>query len=182
MSRRDNDRDGADFTNRRKPSDLPVSQQILHPGFIMIPVYPTAIGAVTASSVVVTVFDVQRRVGGLCHFVKPRTEKDERPTAMCGLAAVAFLLRTMLERARPDNLRAGVYGGAAPDWATPDHREMARENVNLARRMIRRRNVTVDDEDVGGHRGRKLVYHTGLNEIVILKTDNIRKSDWFVHL
>jgi chemotaxis protein CheD len=39
--------------------------------------------------------------------------------------------------------------------------------------------ISIVSEDVGGALGRKIVFNTLTNDVAVLKTDGVRKSDWF---
>jgi chemotaxis protein CheD len=49
----------------------------------------------------------------------------------------------------------------------------------VARRVLTRNGIRVVSEDVRGAKGRKIVFHSNINEIAILKVDRIRRSDWY---
>jgi chemotaxis protein CheD len=184
MSPRADDRDGGrDFRELRRERAAPQVQLVLEPGHLLVPARPTAVGAVCASSVVVTIFDPAHGRGGLCHFLRPRPGAGAPATPIFGLPATLALLRELCTGgSAPAALRAGIYGGAAPDWASPAERALALANVAVAETVLARRGVPIVDVDTGGSRGRKLGYLTGTNEIVVVKTDAIRRSDWFPSL
>ncbi len=169
------------FTHLRQDRPLPTTRATLRPGFLMIPAAPTAVAAVAAASVVVTLYDVDQKKGGLCHFVKPRPAPGVPFTAMYGLPAVAYLIKHLQENGNTNHLRAGIYGGAAPLWASAFQRKLAENNIAVAHNFFKRKGILVYEEDTGGHRGRKIVYHTGSNEVVVMKTEQVRRMDWFAH-
>lgn len=179
MSRRGDPAPGV-FQPLRSARPSPEAQEHLAPGGLIVPDRSVAVGAVVGSSVVVTLFDPATGQGGLCHYLRPRPEPGAPATARHGLAATQALLRVFLQRSVPsDRLIAGVYGGAAPDWASPAQRSVSGANVAVAEEVLSARGVAVGDRDVGGDRGRKLLYLTGTNEVAVLRTPLIRRSDWY---
>jgi chemotaxis protein CheD len=52
-------------------------------------------------------------------------------------------------------------------------------NVSIAKQILKRQGVAVTSEDVGGTKGRKLVYNTETNEAVVLKVERLREEDWY---
>ncbi len=49
----------------------------------------------------------------------------------------------------------------------------------VARKILVKACVRVVCEDVGGEKGRKIVFNTETNEIAVLKADKLRKEDWY---
>lgn len=177
---RESDSADLDFASMRRTMEIPEIQTFIRPGNVLVPPDHTAVAAVVASSVVLTVFDEEAHRGGLAHFLRPAQGKGHAPTPFFGLPACMALLNWFFDGGtKSSRLIAGVYGGAWPEWASSAQREQARLNTQVVRDVLRKKGVRLFDEDVGGHRGRKIIYMTGTNEIGIVKTDSIRQSDWF---
>ena len=150
----------------------------LDPGYIYITAEPTRISAVVGSAVAVCVFDHKRKIGGMNLFQYPAAPNDARPTARYGDVSTRTLVRMMLsEGSRHRHLEAQIFGGAFNSSVSP--RNIGRENISVARRILARARVRVVSEDVGGEIGRKIVYDTSTNEIAVIRVDRLRRSDWF---
>ncbi|MBU3952124.1 MAG: hypothetical protein KJ658_08280, partial [Proteobacteria bacterium] len=52
-------------------------------------------------------------------------------------------------------------------------------NVKTARNILNQKQIKISSEDVGGQLGRKIVFNTLNNEILILKVGRLRDSDWY---
>lgn len=177
---RKSDTSSLDFNSMRSDSPRPKSRVILPPGNLMVPDENLAVAAVVASAVVVTLFDIEKSKGGVCHFIKPWPKADEVPTPVFGLPACAALISEFVNRgSKPESLKVGIYGGAWPEWANAEQRKLSRENIEVVRDVMAKKKIKITDEDVGGSRGRKIVYVTRSNEIAVVKTDSIRNSDWY---
>jgi chemotaxis protein CheD len=48
-----------------------------------------------------------------------------------------------------------------------------------ATKVLTNKQVRIISEDVGGRRGRKIVFNTTTNEIGVFKVDKLRKGDWY---
>lgn len=180
--RRD-DRHSLDFRALREGQEPPDDQIVAAPGTVIVTQANTAIAVVVGSSVVVTLYDNELKRGGLCHFIRPLPIFKEHATPLFGLPACVALVNQFLSSGSPpEALIAGIYGGGWPSWATAREREISRGNVEIARDVLKRKRIEVDDEDVFGRRGRKIVYMSGSNDIAIVKTDQVRKTDWFPQL
>ncbi len=57
--------------------------------------------------------------------------------------------------------------------------DVGRDNVRTARNVLARERLQIVSEDVGGRKGRKIVFDTEKNEVVIIKVDKIRARDWY---
>ena len=154
------------------------SSYFLEPGYIFLPEKPTSISAVMGSSVSVCLYDRRRHVGGMNLFQLPLVRERHLATPRYGNVAILALIRMMLRAgSRMKDLEAQVLGGAHnPESGSED---MGRENVGIARRVLKKERVRVSSEDVGGERGRKIVFNTGTNELAVIKVDRLRAGDWY---
>ena len=81
-------------------------------------------------------------------------------------------------RAKCDVMIMSV-GAFADNELYNEIREIAKENIGIARVVLERFRVKIVSEDVGGAVGRKLVYNTFSNEAVVYKTVKLRHGDWY---
>lgn len=152
----------------------------LKPGFIFFTVDPTVILSVLGTSVAVTLFDRKGAIGGMNHFVYPHLQPEVQPTAIYARPAMVQLIRMFRQSETDlDHLEAHVIGGAVPEDADDDIREMAQLNIEAAMRMLEHYNIPIAGQEVGGRHGRKVLFNTSTGELVIAKVEKIRKSDWF---
>ncbi len=150
----------------------------LKPGYIMVNSEDSVVRTVLGNSVSVTIFDREHRFGGMNHFIFPITKNRAESTPQFGNVSVTALCRMMFDLGgNSRTLEAQIMGGA--ENGDINDRKLGRKNVEIARKMLKRFNIPVVSEDVGGTRGRKIIYHTGTNETIIYKVNKIRESDWF---
>jgi chemotaxis protein CheD len=150
---------------------------LLRPGYIFVATRPTAISVVLGSSVAVSIYDKRRMVGGMNHFRVPQVHNRDHATASYGDAATLTLIRMMItDGSKTKHLEAHIFGGAYNREVCA--RDVGRENVMVARRVLTKQQIRIISEDVGGQKGRKVVFHTHTNETAVLKVDKLRKSDW----
>ena len=135
----------------------------------------TVLSAVTGCSVVVTLHSPTRRCGGMCHFSAPKAKNHEL-TTQHGNGAILELARRMKSLdCRSHELQAQIIGGAS----VPGMKGCAsRPNIKIAERLLKKFGVKVVSTDTGGHLGRKVVFNTNTGELVVMKTANLRQSDW----
>ena len=120
---------------------------------------PTAIATVLGSCVSVCLWDPETRVGGMNHFLLAYHVEREH-SARFGTIAVPALIRAVVDQgARRASLQAKVFGGASVIGSFR-HRSLGEENSSLALRLLAEAGIPVLDHDVGGLRGRKLIFHS----------------------
>jgi chemotaxis protein CheD len=133
-------------------------QVYLHAGQLHAAAAPTAITTVLGSCVSVCLHDPVARVGGMNHYLLPHNVERERSPRF-GNVAVPQLIEALLQAgATRGALVAKVFGGASVIGAMARGRRLGEENAILALRLLEEARIPVLDQDVGGGRGRKLVY------------------------
>jgi chemotaxis protein CheD len=156
-------------------NELQKFEYLLEPGYMIVSTEPSIIYMVLGSSVSVICRDRKRNRSGCCHYAIPRPPRGAAPTPCHGSAAVLHLIRLLLEgNGRVGDLEAQVFGGG--DLSS---RTLGRENAEIALAVLRKKGVHVASIDVGGEKGRKIIYNTESNQVAVLKVDRIRESDWY---
>jgi chemotaxis protein CheD len=74
-------------------------------------------------------------------------------------------------------MEAQIIGGAHNPALSP--KNIGRENILMARKILIRHRISLASEDVGGEKGRKVVFNTRQNEIAVMKVENLRAGDWY---
>lgn len=149
----------------------------LEAGYVYFSAQAGQVQAVLGGSVAVCLWDGALRHGGMNHFRLPATRNPSEATPSFGNVATLALIR-LLEDAgsRRADLQAQIMGGGSPEGVGGDH--MGARNVQAARDVLRKKGIQVVAEDVGGHVGRKVHFDTTTGQVVVLKTRDIRQSDW----
>ena len=158
-------------------NDLTRQSQFIEPGYIYITPVPTVLYAVVGTCVAVTVWDRVRRIGGMNHFLYPKTSDPDRSTAQYGNVSVSTLLR-MMENAgsRLEHLEAQLFGGAALFFNSRN--DVGAQNVAAARHILHKRKIRIVSEDIGGIRGRKIAFDNRSGHVIIHKVQRLRQGDW----
>jgi chemotaxis protein CheD len=145
------------------------SRVYLHPGHLYATGAPVAISTILGSCVGVCLYDPHRRVGGVNHFLLPRWPGEGDRTTRFGDVAMPGLLQKLLELgARRERLLARIYGGACVlDAFREDGEHLGARNADCARAFLQAERITVIDEDTGGRRGRKLLFHAAFGSTLL---------------
>jgi chemotaxis protein CheD len=138
------------------------SSLYLHPGQIFASSEPTAVKTILGSCVAVCLWDCVRRQAGMNHYLLPYGIGEGPAGARYGNVALERLIRKLLELgSRKQDLQAKLFGGACVIEAFKNKgTHLGRKNVKVARRLLAEEEIPVTSEDVGGGRGRKLIFHS----------------------
>ena len=152
----------------------------LEPGYIYAPVRATQLCAVVAYGVVITIFDFRRRMGGMCHYLFPYREVRSQSTAKYAAPAIVTLARMFLNTgSKTEELEAQVFGGAQdPKVADASLTMLGKQNIQVGEELLAKLGIPVVGHDVGGSRGRKIVFTSSTGETAVLKVNRLRNTDW----
>ncbi len=157
-----------------------IQEYFLRPGYIYLTREPTLISTVLGSCVAVTLWDKKLELGGINHFLFPMVNEPREATARYGNVAMNALIRLFLEEgSRKDALEAQIFGGACLPDSSREAQQVGEDNVSIGREILGRNGIPIISEDIGGTRGRKLIFNSLTNEVVILRVDRLRESDWY---
>ncbi len=132
---------------------------------------------VLGSCLSVTMFNRSRGVAGICHSLLPECGKRERCSGECGegFKYVACSIRQMVAVFDRHGVKRGeievkCFGGAdmfARKAAQPDIVSVGRQNILMAEKIIAGEGLVLLARDVGGFRGRKVLFYTHTGEILL---------------
>lgn len=158
--------------------DLISTHYLLQPGYIFVPDQSVSISTVIGSGVSVCIFDRKKRIGGMNHFQFPYIAVKGRTTALYGnIATIALIKMILAHESKKKHLEAQIFGGAHNP--RKNEADIGKENIKIARQILSKGKIPVISEDVGGEKGRKVVFNTHTNEIAVLKVDSLRDADWY---
>lgn len=133
-------------------------QVYLHAGQLAVAAEPTAIATVLGSCVAVCLWDPGSRVGGVNHFLLPHHVERERSPRFGTVAVPRLVDEVVRAGAQRSGLVAKVFGGASVLGSVRHARRLGEENAALALHLLEEARIPVLDRDVGGERGRKLIF------------------------
>lgn len=150
----------------------------LQPGYILVPDQSLSISTVIGSGISVCIYDRKKQIGGMNHFIFPHIAVKGKTTALYGNIATTVLINMMLAReASIKYLEAQIFGGAY--HPEKNNKDIGRENIEIAKKILLKNQISIMSQDVGGEKGRKVVFNTNTNEVAILKVDRLRDMDWY---
>lgn len=134
----------------------------LHPGQLHAAAEPTEVTTVLGSCVAVCLWDPEARIGGVNHYTLPLPPGGDRRSPRFAEGAIEVLLEQVLSLGGVKrHLRAKVCGGGGSlGGGRMSGRSLGLENVEVARERLTALGIPILAEDVGGARGRKLIFQT----------------------
>ena len=141
---------------------LPVRERrYLQPGQLHVSAVPAAITTILGSCIAVCLWEPQRGIGGMNHFMLPMASGSAASSARFGPAAMDQLIAKMRDAgARLPLLRARVIGGACMFDGMLSTAHLGQKNADVALDLLNRHGIEIMQTDIGGTRGRKLIFHT----------------------
>jgi chemotaxis protein CheD len=139
----------------------------LHPGQLFVSAYPAAVTTVLGSCVSVCLWDEDQGIGGINHYVLPLWAGNGTSSPRFGNVAMEALYGKLIDLgAQPRNLQAKVFGGSCMIQAFRQRENhLGGQNVERALVFLREKRVAISSQDTGGHRGRKLIFHTATGAV-----------------
>jgi chemotaxis protein CheD len=116
------------------------------------------------------------RCGGMKHFILPQTNQKEQATPRYGNVAMIALIKLMHEEGcNISTMTAHIIGGGHPEGEADG---IGAKNVEMARKVLKEKGITILSEDVGGSVGRKIVFDLATGHVAVLKVHKLRTEDW----
>lgn len=135
--------------------------KFLQPGHLVVSAEPMVVTTILGSCIAVCLWDEQRRIGGMNHFMLPHNTGSGINSARFGDVAMRQLVDQLVALgARPKLLQARVFGGACMMVAAPSPNHLGQKNADLALGFLSRAGLRPLQVDIGGNRGRKVIFRT----------------------
>ena len=153
-------------------SEVVQSKHYLHAGQYFASAEPTVITTILGSCVAVCLWNPRLRIGGMNHFLLPDWAGRGRASPRFGNVAIASLIENLLSLgSKLTDLEAKIFGGASviDTHGTGEGHLLGDRNISVARLVLKEEKIAIFNEDVGGHVGRKVIYHTDSGEAWVKK-------------
>lgn len=126
------------------------------------------LASILGSCIGVVIYDPQRKIASFAHVVLPLSGgRPGSPGRFADTAVPAMLQELRSQGANPQQLRAKIAGGAC--MFGNNQMNIGDRNADEVRRQLKEKKVPLISEDVGGTKGRKVLFspYTSQMEIVI---------------
>ncbi|MDR2422355.1 MAG: chemotaxis protein CheD, partial [Deltaproteobacteria bacterium] len=130
----------------------------LTPGNVLTCGQQAMISAVLGTCVAVCLHDRRLKIGGMNHFMYPKSGFFGSSSNDFGDVAIPALIDKLRRiGSRVQDLEAQIFGGGdpSPSYAKSNTGE---KNVKMARKLLKKNGINIVSEDVGGYKGRRLIF------------------------
>jgi len=143
----------------------------LHAGELFASATACTIATIVGSCVAVCLFDPTRRIGGANHYLLSESFGSAPASARFGNVAIPELvLRALALGSRKGDLSAKIFRGASTTAGLGGGASsLGSKNVQIARRILSAERIPIVAEDIGGERGRKIIFHTAEGHVWVRK-------------
>jgi chemotaxis protein CheD len=133
----------------------------LHPGQLYIATEPAVVNTILGSCVSVCLWSPELGIGGINHYLLPTGLKTSPTALRYGNVAIELLVEKLLRvGCRLDRLQGKVFGGACVlDAMRGKGSHLGMKNAEIAMSALTAIRIPIMGSDVGGNRGRKLLFH-----------------------
>jgi len=134
----------------------------------------TAMSSIGLGSCIgLVIHDPERDIGGLAHVMLPDSQgRTDRPAKYAD-TAVEFLVKELNKNGcKTASLAAKITGGASMFQTFSGNLNIGDRNTESVRAQLKRLNIPLVAEDIGGTAGRTIVYYPAENGKISVKTAN----------
>jgi len=140
----------------------------LTPGNVFVSCKAYEVTTILGSCVSVCLWDPIVKAGGINHFMLPLWNGEGLASPRYGNIAMMKLIEKMVDLgAEKRRLQAKVFGGGDVIAMSNTFMNIGERNVITAQDLLEKEGIPIIVEDVGGTRGRKIIYNTATNEVLL---------------
>ena len=155
-----------------------ITLPIAHYALISSNIKPKIVIYGLGSCIALILYDSQNKVFAMSHILLPHSDKNTFPKFPHKFAdsSVKDLMENMiLNGAEKSNIKAVIVGGSKIFQNQINN--VGTENIKAVKRELERLKIRISNEDVGGKRGRIIIYDTEENTVYSKTTgeENFRK-------
>ncbi len=150
----------------------------LRPGELHVAERPTIVTTVLGSCISVTMFNLEHRMGAICHAQLPEENESGRALRYVDSSILMMLESLAWYGIRPDELEVKLFGGAdilRPGMSRRSGFRVGSKNIEAALRVIHAERLTLVASDVGGNEGRKILFNTHTGEILLKRLPRVKE-------
>ncbi len=131
------------------------------------------ITTILGSCVALCLWDSKKLIGGMTHYLLPSWNSRNIPSAMYGDWAIDALINELSNLGtKIVDLKARIYGGSQMFKFTPQT-PIGQQNINIAIKKMKEKNIEIIHSDTGGNLGRKIIFNNCKNLLTLKKLNPV---------
>lgn len=148
-----------------------MEKKFINVGEIYVAEHPTEIITILGSCVAVCLYDQDRKIGAMNHFLVPLWNGNGLETPKYGNISMEKLINTMLDAGcRKYNIIAKIFGGANINIKATEHMMIGKKNILIAKEILLKHGIKIKGEDTGGGRGRRIMMQSDTGKVLLKYT------------
>lgn len=141
---------------------------ILNVGEFAVSKKPATLETILGSCVAVCLWDANRRIGGLNHYLLPFEQPGTPLSNIYGATSIDAMVHQVINTGADINsLQAQIFGGGSVLIPSEDVFNVGMENIRIARKKLHEYDIPVIGERVGATHGIRVVFKTYTGEVTI---------------
>lgn len=153
----------------------PLNEVTIYIGGVHASGEPVIVRTLLGSCIAVCLWDGERAIGGMNHFLLPQGDPVGGDPARFGVHAMDRLIGAMMKLgAERRRFVAKIFGGAHVLDIAESALGVPRRNIAFIREFLEHDHIPVVAEDVGGYQPRDVRFHTGSNRVRVRRVGTPR--------
>ena len=141
-------------------------KRLLYPADILAVKEPCLVSTILGSCVSVCLHDPVLGYGAINHYILPYWNGYDLSTMKYGnMSIIRILEELLILGSKYENIVAKVFGGAEVLSGMSTNFHIGKRNIKLANDILKEFGIPVIFSDVGGNKGRKIVFNTLTGEV-----------------
>ena len=137
-------------------------------GQVTVSKKPCIMKTILGSCITVCLWDSVLNYGGMNHYLYPYWRGDGLATPRYGNVAMKVLLDSMMSiGCKKHNLTAKVFGGASLLLTKGGVYNVGQRNIDYCKEFLKSKRIQIAAENVGGERGRSIIYFTQNGKVAV---------------
>lgn len=150
-----------------------MKQFYLYPGQLAAFKEETLVTTLLGSCVAVALFDPEKKVAGLNHYLLPEPSPFDQLSPRYGTYALAQLIREIEALGgKSDRLQAKIYGGGNVINNILNGPSIGQLNITMAEKILKHLQIPIVEKNVGGQKARTIKLNTLTFDIIHKFTDD----------
>lgn len=150
-------------------------QLFLQPGYLGLSSSPLLLCSVSGVGLIITVWDSRLKVGAMAHCFYDRPLFREKKSNYHVSVALENIKRFLRKKNSAGSVEVCLFGVGEKGGRV---KKRLKKSISCVRKICAKSGFRIVSEDLGGERGRKVVFNTYTGETITLKTKDVRKQDW----